>query len=239
MKLRLPDGTIVIAADFASFLSTYKSIFVDRIYDFISPTNTPLIVICGENIGLSVHFFKRLYPDSKVIAFEADPYIYSILKKNVKNSKVSNVTILNRAVWNKETTITFRSDHADGGRVEASNKKYTSTVKTVNFSHFLKQHPDITFLNMDIEGAEDTVLLSCLPQLVKIPFIFIEYHSFLNRKQSVGSILKFLEDKGFRIHLRPEFFSLSPFKSIRTRGDMDMQVNIFAHKNTGILGKSV
>jgi FkbM family methyltransferase len=233
----LPDGTIMKTADFASFFSTYKSVFVDRIYDFRSPIDNPYIVICGENIGLSVLFFKQLYPKSRVTAFEADRYIYSILKENVKNAHLTDVDLQNVAVWNKNTALEFTSDHADGGRIERAKKSRKNKVKAIDFREFLRKHPDITFLNMDIEGAEDTVLDKALPLMTAIPYIFIEYHSFLGRKQSLGSIVKFLEDSGYRIHVRPEFFSQAPFTKIRVRDDMDMQVNIFAWKDTGILSK--
>lgn len=237
--MRLPDGTQMKAADFASFFSTYKSVFIDGIYRFESPNPHPKIVICGENIGLSVLYFRRHYPASKIIAFEADPYIFSILKENVKNADLKSVTLHNVAVWNKNTTLFFASDHADGGRIDPTKKQNMVKIKAIDFREFLKKNQDVTFLNMDIEGAEDTVLRAALPLMGDIPYIFIEYHSFTNRKQSLGTIVKFLEDHSYRVHLHPEFYSRSPFTKIRVRDGMDMQLNIFARKVTGILDRSL
>ncbi len=229
--IRLPDGKRIRIADFASFFSTYKSIFVDRIYDFHSPTPKPKIVICGENIGLSVLFFKQLYPASRVIAFEADPYIYSLLQKNVSSWKLKNVALFNKAVWTKATTLEFYSDNADGGRIEGTTlKRKVVPVEAINFREFLKKEKNITFLNMDIEGAENEILPKIADELSVIPFVFIELHSIAHQPIRIGEALTAFQTHGFQIHMRPEFYSPSPFLHRTIRDNMDMQVNIFAWK---------
>ena len=128
--------------------------------------------------------------------------------------------------------MTFVSDHADGGRVEKRKESADEVVKTIDFNTFLKANDDITFLNMDIEGAEDTVFFHCIERMVRIPFLFIEYHSFSNREQIIGSILHSLEKNGYRIHLRHELSSTSPFVDRVERNGMDMQINIFAKRTS-------
>ena len=66
--------------DGKNFVSTYKELFIDRIYQF-QPSNTDRIILdCGANMGLSVLFFAINYPEHKIIAFEPDPAIYKILQ---------------------------------------------------------------------------------------------------------------------------------------------------------------
>lgn len=52
------DNWKLIIPDIASFISTYREIFVERIYDFKFSNSTPRILDLGANIGLSVLFFQ-------------------------------------------------------------------------------------------------------------------------------------------------------------------------------------
>jgi FkbM family methyltransferase len=42
---------------------------------------SPYIIDAGANIGLSIIYFKKKYPNSKIVAFEPDKLIFNILKK--------------------------------------------------------------------------------------------------------------------------------------------------------------
>src|SRR5690606_3275073 len=48
--------------DCLSFIYQYKEIFADNSYRFESENDHPVIIDCGSNIGLSILFFKELYP---------------------------------------------------------------------------------------------------------------------------------------------------------------------------------
>jgi FkbM family methyltransferase len=42
----------------------------------------------GANIGMSVVFFKSLYADAEVLAFEPDPRTFSQLEENVQANRL-------------------------------------------------------------------------------------------------------------------------------------------------------
>lgn len=229
--MTLPDGTSLRIADIASFLSMYKSIYLDQIYDFAAPTSTPLILDCGANIGLSVLYFKRLYPRAHIIAIEADPQIATLLRQNIKRAGLRQVKVIAGAVWTKDTTLSFRSDHADGGSVIPLDSVHSPVmVNAFDFRAYVQGLAPITFLKMDIEGAEVDVVPHALRSLLSIPFVFIEYHSFPGKKQRLGAILNSFEQAGYRLELQDELSSKSPFRNRSERAGMDYQVNIFAHK---------
>ena len=46
-------------------------------------TSTPRILDCGANVGLASLFFRRLYPQARITAFEADPALFAILEANL------------------------------------------------------------------------------------------------------------------------------------------------------------
>src|SRR6478752_2497070 len=48
----------------------FREIFMRGDYYFESDNAQPTIIDCGSNIGISVLFFKRLFPQCRIIAFE-------------------------------------------------------------------------------------------------------------------------------------------------------------------------
>jgi hypothetical protein len=65
--------------DLPSFVWQFKEIFVDEIYKFNSENKEPIIFDCGANVGTSCLYFKQLFPNGKIKAFEADPMIANVL----------------------------------------------------------------------------------------------------------------------------------------------------------------
>jgi hypothetical protein len=84
---------------------------------------------------------------------------------------------------------------------------------------------------MDIEGAEYDVILDCNEDLGKVKHLFIEYHSWTNQSQKLDEILKVLRNNNFRYYLENVNNTIKhPFLR-EVKGDMDLQVNIWAIKN--------
>lgn len=215
--------------DSASFLFMYSEIFEQEIYKFKAETKSPNILDLGANIGLSIIYFKQLYPQSKIIAFEPDPKVFSILSQNIKNLKLDNIELINKAVWTAETTLEFMSEGADGGRLVCLDSQFTKyQIETVQLCKYLTQ--PIDFLKMDIEGAETQVLCDCKDLLKNVRNLFIEYHSFVEQKQTLHTIINILSDNGFRIHIHPPVTSPQPFYERKIHMGMDMQLNIFAFR---------
>lgn len=193
-------GPDLIVADSASFVSMYKELFEKEIYRFTSKTDEPYIIDCGANIGLSILYFKRLYPKAKIVAFEADPNIYSICQENLQRLGLTGIELVPKAVWYKETTLKFYSEGADGGRIaQAVDQDKLIEVKTVRLGKWLEQKVD--FLKLDIEGAEFEVLNDIKSQLDNVERIFVEYHSFVGQPQRLDEMFKILIDSGFRLHI--------------------------------------
>lgn len=217
--------------DSASFLFIYQEVFGRCIYKFKTNNKKPYIIDCGANIGLSVCFFKKFYPDCEILAFEPDPSIFKVLEKNVNSLKMSKVTLINKALWDKETLLDFSSDGADGGRIEflKDNDSNFFKIPTISLSQYLNRSVD--FLKIDIEGAELVVLKDIEHLLENVNKIFIEYHSFKNEQQRLNEILEILTNNKFRYYI--EHIGVSsehPFENIITDYGMDNQLNIFAYK---------
>ncbi len=223
-------GNNIMVPDAASFKFMYNEIFEKQIYKFYTSNNSPRIIDAGANIGLSVIFFKRLYPDAIIEAFDPDPKIYSILQNNIQAFKITNVRLHNIGLWNCDKELTFYSEGADGGRiVDESDTSNIIQAKFTSLRPFLNGKTDL--LKMDIEGAEDVVIEDIKDLLINVDRVFIEYHSFPNKQQTLSKILTILEVAGFRININtPGLVSQQPFVKVNKYNGMDMQLNIYAFK---------
>ena len=221
--LQLVDGR--------SFYYSYKEIFQEQIYRFKATNDHPLIIDCGSNIGLSIIFFKQLYPQSKIIAFEADPEVFKTLQMNLETFSYNDVEVYNKALWNQNEIIEFAVEGADCGKVnidQIGSDQPKIKIPAICLSNFLSEPVD--FLKIDIEGAETTVLQECRNQLDKVNNLFVEYHSFQNFPQTLDELLSILKNAGFRFSINTQFASSQPFIKKRVRYGMDLQLNIFAYR---------
>ena len=172
-EINFPDGFW--------FCHSMKEIFVEEVYKFWSPTKTPYIIDCGANIGLSVIYFKRMYPSATLIAFEPDETIFKQLEINIAQFNYDNVQLLNKGVWNDETTLSFLAEGTLGGRIIDSETKTSSkviSIHTVRLRNYLTRKVD--FLKIDIEGSEYEVLVDCADLLKNVEFLFVEYSYLCN-----------------------------------------------------------
>lgn len=219
--------------DYLSFFWQIKEIFLDESYNFRSPRKVPIIYDCGANIGISIIFFKKKHPNAKIYAFEPDPIIIKYLRKNLIANKISDVTIYEQAVWNKNEDIKFIPNSADGGSIYGKGQGLT--VKAVRLKELLIAEPYVDLLKIDIEGAETEVIIDCSEELKKINNIFIEYHSVSKNPQELDKILYTLTKNNFRYYILPaSIYNLkkSPFiEEYTSENTFDIQLNIFATNN--------
>ncbi len=220
------DGTLRIV-DSLSFLFMYEELFHQEIYRFRTE-GRPYILDCGSNIGLSILYFKRLFPDAEVVGFEPDARIFAALSANVSAYRLADVTLMPKAVWSSETTLVFHAEGADGGRVSEGTDGGTR-IETLRLRDYLVR--PIDFLKIDIEGAELEVLRDCRDRLDKVKRLFVEFHSFSDRKQDLESLLECLASAGFRYYVQTTGTeSKQPFISRYESAGMDMQLNIYAYR---------
>jgi FkbM family methyltransferase len=214
--------------DSASFLSQVREIFYEREYDFITKSKKPVILDVGSNIGMSCLFFSKIYPDSLIYSYEADPFIFEFLKNNIKNNNIYNVELNNVAAWYEESELFFDSKGTDAGHV--SKDKGKLKVKAVDFCQQMHRFDTISLLKIDIEGSETSVFPHIASQLHKVDNLILEYHSSLTEKQFLSTILQIIENNGFRYHIHQVNRRKSPLKNKLPKGLFDCQVNIFAYK---------
>jgi FkbM family methyltransferase len=219
-------------SDSHGFLHSLEEVFKDQVYKFNSKKKDPLIIDAGANIGLSVAYFKQLFPQARIVAFEPDHKIFDLLQQNVSALGYQQVELRNTAAWIEDTDLTFFSEGSLAGSTEVSfidtASKYT--VKAERLKNYLTSQ-EIDFLKMDIEGAENTVFFDLESELPRVKHLFLEYHSIVGKEQMLGEMLQVIKRAGFRYHVKSAADSLRfPFTN-RIKKGFDMQLNIFCFRD--------
>lgn len=217
VALKIPDGP--------SCYYAYKEIFKNEIYKFSTKRNSPIILDCGANIGLSVLYFKKIYPDAQITALEADPIIFTYLKSNMAASGYKEIVLFQKALHHENGEATFVHEGADAGRLvmDFDATKNCASVPCLTLDELIVQQVD--FLKIDIEGAETDVILKC-KSLHLVKNLFVEYHSFLNSDQRLHQLLAKISECGFRYYISTAFSPKNPFIKVSDYLGMDLQLNI-------------
>jgi FkbM family methyltransferase len=218
--------------DACTLIGDVRGILQKGVYNFSTRHSTPVIIDCGANIGMSVLYFKKLYPRAKVLAFEPDPELFALLSKNIASFGFDNVSLEQKAVWVDDMGVSFQLEGGHSGTiVETDNEgKNIVSVPSVRLKDVLDAFEYVDMLKVDIEGAENAVILDCGDVLGKCDHVFIEYHSRNSESQHLHSILGLFHEMGYRYHVQGAFTRNQPFVDTKCLVGMDLQLNLFFSK---------
>ncbi len=189
----------------------FDLIFVDEEYFFQADNESPVILDCGSNIGMSILYFKKLYPKAKIIGFEPAPETFKTLKRNIEQNHLEDVVVWNKALHKTKGHLTLYSNfHGSEGATLV--KGWTKTwgirgqeykIETCLLSDFINE--EIDFIKLDIEGVEGIVLeeLASSGKLRMIKQLLFEYHRWEKDNGEFSKLLKILDDNGFEYQVDP------------------------------------
>jgi FkbM family methyltransferase len=200
--------------DVPALISSYDTLIVKKLNDFYSEKKSPLILDCGANIGISVLRYKQLYPEARIIAFEPDKEICSVLRQNLRQNGAEQVEVVDAAVWVEDGEQSFFSEGAHGSRLVevAGGKDSHYVVRTVDFAKYVKDQK-VDFIKLDIEGAEYRVIEHISPYLSNVDKILVEIHHKVGDASQTARLLQTLADTGFSLSIN----LLGPHIDLRTR----------------------
>lgn len=184
----------------------FFEILIHEDYYFDSNNPTPLILDCGANIGLAVYYFKHLYPESNIIAFEPNPVIMDILRRNIVRNRWNNIELHQAALHDSaHKMLTFYAQKSGiAGSLEKRNLEgITGDVEEISVeTDCLRDYisGDVDYLKIDVEGSETKVIKSLGDKLKLVKHIFIEFHEGrLKGDNSISYILTELENNSFSV----------------------------------------
>jgi FkbM family methyltransferase len=211
-------------------LHTYRDLFENELYRFTSEKESPLIIDCGSNIGLSVIYYKQLYPKAQIISFEPDRSNFQLLQANVTSNGLTGIELNEAAVWISEGQITFQASESEASHITEKDAG-GHPVRAVRLRTLLSNVAEVDFLKMDIEGAEWAVIKDCADQLHKVKNLFMEYHGKVEETGKLTEMLHLVHQSGFKIYIRNAADNLDhPFVDQSTGTIYDVQLNLFCYK---------
>ncbi|RPE08576.1 FkbM family methyltransferase [Chitinophaga lutea] len=195
-----------------------------EIYRFEAANPAPRIIDCGANIGLSVLYFLKLYPQSRITAFEPDARNFDLLQKNLRPYNEAQLDLRPKAVWVHNGHISFDSRGGEGSKIADDGG---TAVRCTRLADLLREPVD--FLKIDIEGAEYAVLKDCAHLLRNVKHLFLEYHGQINHSNELTEMLELLRENGFDYYIREAADNVDyPYLNNRRREGFEQQLNIFA-----------
>jgi FkbM family methyltransferase len=192
-RVRINDGP--------NYYSCYKDIFQERIYHFTAASEAPRILDCGSNIGMSILYWKHVYPQASILGFEADRGILPILHENMSANRLKDVSVVEAALAADHGSLRFYADGKHSSTTLAGAPQHEGhdwpsyEVRTVPLADYLDGPVD--FMKMNIEGAEWPVLQAAAGRLRQIREMVIEYHHLPGLSRTLHDILALLHENGF------------------------------------------
>lgn len=199
--------------DYGTLHFLFREIFIRGEYFIKITSNKPIIIDCGANIGIATIYFKWLFPKSSILSFEPDPKTFKLLNKNISVNKLSNVKLVNAAVYNKNGKTSFFIDKNNPGWLTMSLlrerlPKDRIIVETVKLSDYIRGQTDL--IKIDVEGVEYEVLIDLLKQKDNIMQLIIEYHhNIKNEKRKLSNFLSLIEKSSMAYNLSAKNNNLS------------------------------
>jgi len=192
-------------------------IFVNGIYEpktfnllnEIIPPNGYFIDI-GANIGAITLPLCKTRPDISVMAIEAAPWIHAYLERNVLDNSVSNVSLINCALFDQDMLeMDFYSPQDKFGKGSLSNAFTNDAikVKTRTLDSLLQEgnHQRVDVIKVDVEGFEYFVFKGAKELLSKTngPMIYFEFADWAEKNAGLtpGAAQEILLDYGYTLYL--------------------------------------
>jgi FkbM family methyltransferase len=213
-------GYQVHAYSYQSLDYLFREIFVKQEYSLDIAQESPLIIDCGANIGMASMYFKRLYPDCRIIAIEANPHSFDLLRKNIEENHLEGITIIHACLSDKPGEVSFFFDQDKGslaGSIHRSRGgQQEIKISSVKLSELI-HHEEPDLVKIDVEGSEGIILkdLENTGSLRKSHYYIIEYHHNLEGSGLVLSeFLIPFEKEGYRFSMRSNFKEMFGFQDI-------------------------
>jgi FkbM family methyltransferase len=186
----------------------------EDIIEHFTPKEGDIVVDIGAHMGrYTIISSKRVGANGKVVAIEADPSNFEMLKSNIKLNQLTNVTPLNYAVYSKETKIKLYLPDEESGytmhhsimsnyvftkyKDKTGDKFVEVSANTLDYLLQLKGITDVNWVKIDVEGAEFEVLKGAHNVLSnsKDISLLIEVHG----KDTYEPIIESLRSYNFKI----------------------------------------
>lgn len=148
----------------------------------------PLIVDGGAHVGMASIWFRLMFPDASILAYEIERENFSLLLENT--AEFQRFFAANRAlmgVTGGYTVVDNKSGTWGYSAAPSLNGKINVTIPSIYDSTMFLESPFI--VKLDVEGEEENILRWHRRWLSKTPIVIVECHDWVKDK-SVFDVLK-------------------------------------------------
>ena len=184
-----------------------NELFLDRQYrycDEVIKNARHGVIDIGGHLGFFSLYASLLNARVPIYSFEPHLGNFELLKKNLKDNRVRNVTAKNLAVSNAvgEVELLLSKEdlnHSIVRAIEPTNE--VQKVQTITLEKIFDRHRlgQVDLLKIDCEGAEFSILEDSPPAIFdRVSHIFLEYHDWVPGKNH-RDLKKLLEARGYKV----------------------------------------
>lgn len=215
-----PDGSRFdyVFADFERWKrqsEIYSSDTTEFWLQHYQPQQGDIIVDVGAGRGEDTLTFSRAVGESgRVIAIEAHPLSFAILKNFCRLNRLANVTALQLALMDKAGTVKISESESSWmeNTIESREDATGIPVRAATLDDLCEENriANIAFLKMNIEGAERNAFLGMKSVMPRIGQICVACHDFRSdlghgeHFRTRAFVERFLGDYGFTLVSRPD-----------------------------------
>ncbi|MVB12691.1 Methyltransferase FkbM domain protein [Caprobacter fermentans] len=171
--------------------------------DLVRCDKNEVFVDIGAYTGDTVLSYIRTFGEDcykRIYCYEILPADIDLIKKNVEQNKLKNVEIRNKGAADKPGTLYLNRPSDSVSSIAQLVETGDIEVPTVAIDDDIKE--PVTFIKMDIEGAEEQALLGCRRQIA-------DHHpklalSVYHNHKDLWKLAKMIEgyDPSYRFYLR-------------------------------------
>jgi FkbM family methyltransferase len=171
---------------------------------------TPLVVDCGANIGLSALYFASHLPKAKIVGIEPARDNVELARKNTGHNSL--IEIIEAAVHDQATTLELVNPEAEkfAYQVREARARTATSVEAVTIGALMQRHGARRNLivKVDIEGGEYALFRSNTGWLDYTDLLIVETHDWLFPGQGTSrTLFSAISGRKFEVIQKGEYIS--------------------------------
>jgi FkbM family methyltransferase len=184
LPLRFRWQTFHFRARVTDYYGSIEDVLIFREYEFLKAVvmpiqETPVILDAGANIGAFAIYMLSLRPDAIIHSLESSDSTFRYLAQNARLVNHLNWQVHHVALWKEDGNVSFthNTDLSSASHITANKEGAVTTA--ISLETFIQKYtPEghVHILKLDIEGAEDAVLVASERMLNRVDHLVIEIH---------------------------------------------------------------
>lgn len=220
-------GTPLSFLNSTAFQAECTDILFEQRYRFATTKNRPRIIDCSAGTGLLALYYKAIYPNAQIVAFESDPEKFGILNENCRAFGILGIELIGGVPTGARNADRVGDDDtADDVTAELPPDSFTVVKRNARLSKYLVNEVDL--LRLEVVDGDIATLCDCADQLSNVRRIVLRYRATPGSPTSLDQVLAILQKARFWVHIRALTSGFRPFLKGSGNPDIDYDMELYA-----------